>query len=307
MYYYKRYTCQKQDSYGIIYGQNLSFSSDREEKRAASGECARIGSMFYEFKHSLAADYCRVESASDFSFPAHMHHCFEWIKVTEGTMQVTVDEKDYMLTDGESVLIFPNQIHSMESAPHSHHFLCLFSPRLIRAYTEKTTGKIPTDNRFTVAALTEETLRYAANENPILLKGLLYTLCGTFDKTAVYRSADNRSDLLLYRIFLFIEENYHTDASLTALSHQLGYDYGYLSRYFKKTAGISYNNYVSQYRISKVCYLLQNEEMTVLTIAVECGFNSLRSLNRQFHAQLGMTPTEYRRMWMEKTAAGRGS
>ena len=67
--------------------------------------------MFYELKHSLSADYCKVESGEDFSFPAHMHHCFEWIMVTEGVMTVEVGEESYMLSAGESVLIFPNQIH----------------------------------------------------------------------------------------------------------------------------------------------------------------------------------------------------
>ena len=58
--------------------------------------------MFYELKHSLAADYCKVESGCDFSFPAHMHHCFEWITVTEGKMRVTVGEREYLLSAGES-------------------------------------------------------------------------------------------------------------------------------------------------------------------------------------------------------------
>lgn len=256
--------------------------------------------MFYELKHSLAADYCKVESGCDFSFPAHMHHCFEWITVTDGSMRVTVGEREYLLSSGESVLVFPNQIHAMESAPHSSHFLCLFSPRLVQAYTEKTAGRIPEDNRFLDARWSEEVLRDAADSNPILLKGILYTVCGAFDRTAQYRAAGGETDLLLYRIFLFVEENYHTDASLAALSRTLGYDYAYLSKYFRTTAGMTYNEYIRQYRISRACYLLENAKMTVLAVAVECGFGSLRSMNRQFRAQMGQTPTEYRRTWREK-------
>ena len=97
-----------------------------------------------------------------------------------------------------------------------------------------------------------------------------------------------------------MEENYHADASLTALSHALGYDYAYLSKYFRGAAGMTYNEYLRQYRISRACYLLENEKMTVLAIAVECGFGSLRSMNRQFRAQTGQTPTEYRHTWRNK-------
>ena len=275
------------------------------ERRKARQKCA-WQPMFYELKHSLAADYCKVESGCDFSFPAHMHHCFEWITVTEGKMRVTVGEREYLLFAGESVLVFPNQIHAMESAPQSQHFLCLFSPRLVQAYTEKTAGRIPVDNRFLDTRWSKEALEEAADTNPILLKGILYTICGTFDHTAQYRTAGSNTELLLYRIFLFVEENYHADASLTALSHTLGYDYAYLSKYFHGAAGMTYNEYLRQYRISRACYLLENEKMTILAIAVECGFGSLRSMNRQFRAQMGQTPTEYRRTWRNKASEAEG-
>ena len=133
--------------------------------------------MFYESRHSLDADYCHVETACDFSFPSHMHHCFEWITVTDGRMRVAVGEKEYLLSAGESVLIFPNQIHSLEAAPSSRHFLCLFSPRLVQAYTEKTAGKIPENNRFFAGGITEKAVSDAVSSNPILLKGILSIPC----------------------------------------------------------------------------------------------------------------------------------
>ena len=101
--------------------------------------------------------------------------------------------------------------------------------------------------------------------------------------------------MLLYDIFKFIENNYNKNCTLANLAKYTGYDYAYLSRYFRKAVGISYNDYVNQYRISKACYLLQNSEMTVLEISNECGFNSLRSLNRHFKEQLGMPPSDYRK------------
>ena len=51
---------------------------------------------------------------------------------------------------------------------------------------------------------------------------------------------------------------------------------------------------MTSYRLGKVCYLLENSDQTVLSIANDCGFGSLRSLNRNFKAKLGMTPEEYR-------------
>lgn len=256
--------------------------------------------MFYEFKHSLSADYFTIETGTDFEYPAHLHHCFELLCVTEGEMHVEVDEQKYGLKEGDALMIFSNQIHSMKTNGHSKHVLCLFSPKLISAYSEKTASTVPVDNLFRPVKFYIDRLATFNNQTSLIdLKGLLYSLCGEFDATASYREANAGSNILLFNIFKFIEQNYNKNCALTNLAKSTGYDYAYLSRYFKKSVGLSYNDYVNQYRISKACYLLQNNEMTVLEISNECGFNSLRSLNRNFKEQLGIPPAEYRKQLRE--------
>lgn len=251
--------------------------------------------MFYELKHPLTADYFRVEVGVDFGYPAHLHHCFELLCVTEGEMHTEVDDIKYKLKAGKALMIFPNQIHSMRTPNHSRHVLCLFSPELVSAYTEKTSSLIPVDNLFGPDGYYIDILPgFASGHSMIEMKGLLYSLCGSFDAQTSYREADSTSNVLLFNIFKFIEQNYNSDCTLNALAKNTGYEYTYLSRNFKQTVGISYNDYVNQYRISKACYLLQNSDSTILEISEECGFNSLRSFNRNFKAQLAIPPAEYR-------------
>jgi len=253
--------------------------------------------MFYEFKHPVAADYFRRESGTDFAFPAHLHHCFEFLAVTEGEMCVEVDGTEYTVQAGEGMVFFPNQIHAMRTERHSRHVLCLFSHDLVSTYAESVSGKVPEQNLFRPEAADVARLSALSdNPNRFVLRGLLYSLCGSFDAQAVCREAQKGEGMLLHRIFLFIEKNYTGACSLADLSRMLGYDYSYLSRYFRRTVGITYNDYLNQYRISHACALLQSTSMTVLEISSECGFNSLRSLNRNFKQQLGCSPAEYRRM-----------
>ena len=79
--------------------------------------------MFYEFYHPIADDYYLLKNDEDFSFSAHLHYCFEMIAVTDGEMSVRVDERDYTLTTGDAVLVFPNQIHSMTTPQCSLYIL----------------------------------------------------------------------------------------------------------------------------------------------------------------------------------------
>lgn len=44
-----------------------------------------MNSAFYELKHEISADYFTVERNSNFSFPLHMHRCYEIILLIEGS------------------------------------------------------------------------------------------------------------------------------------------------------------------------------------------------------------------------------
>jgi len=252
--------------------------------------------MFYEFKHPLKANYCREEEGIDFEFPAHMHHCFEILAVTEGQMEVEVDEKVYMPQAGEALFVFPNQIHSMKTPQHSRHVLCLFSTDIVNTYYKKISANVPENALFHPDPFYIEEMKKIPQEpGELFIKGLMYTLCAVFDTTAVYKETLPGTNELLYTIFHFIENNYNGFCLLSDLAKNIGYDYAYLSRYFKKTVGISYNDYVNQYRISKACHMLKSSGLTVLEISTACGFSSLRSMNRNFKEQLGISPSLYRK------------
>lgn len=251
--------------------------------------------MFYEFKHLSSLDYIKIERNCNFSFPPHLHQCFEIIVILSGEMKVTVDEKEFLLKKNEATLIFPNQIHALEST-ESEHVLCIFSPQLVQAYVTKLSDKTPMNNKFQpdgylVDALQNLTTASSTAEK----KGVLYSLCGQFDKTAIYGEKQADQERLLYRIFAFVENNLHYDCSLVSLSREIGYDYSYLSRYFKKTIGLSFNTYVTHYRLSHACYLMENTTHSIIQCAFESGFSSLRSFNRSFKEYLKITPSQYRK------------
>ena len=80
--------------------------------------------FFYELKHDIGADYFTVEEAESFSFPMHMHRCYEIILLGEGSMHVRIEKSEYVLGAGDMVLIKPNRVHSIESSSDSRHKLC---------------------------------------------------------------------------------------------------------------------------------------------------------------------------------------
>lgn len=252
--------------------------------------------MFYEFRHAMTADYFRVESGENFSFPAHIHANFELITLQSGSMKVFVGGKEYILTPGRGVLIFPNQIHSFVTMRHSKHRLCIFSPKLVSAFSASRGGMVPTEALFDIPLpVIEQLFELTPTHNSNRLKGALYTVCGLLDENAVYEKSETKEEKnLLYEIFAYIEAHFAEDCSLEALATALSYSYTYLSKFFKQSVGQPYNSYVNQYRVREVCDRLRNTADSILKISEECGFRSLRSMNRNFKEQTGQTPAEYR-------------
>ena len=250
--------------------------------------------MFYEVSHLGSPDYIKIERGENFNFPPHLHSCFEIIIILSGQMTITIDDQDFIANQGDALMIFPNQIHTLSST-NSEHILCIFSPNLVKSYATKTSGKIPNTNLFCPDPYLVNGLKSLDDTSTnIEKKGLLYSLCAQFEKDATYHTKTADHEKLLYQIFDFVEDEFSGDCSLKKLSEKVGYNYAYLSRFFKKIVGISFNTYVNHYRLSNACYLMNTSDSSILQCALDSGYDSIRSFNRNFKEHFGITPAQYR-------------
>lgn len=251
--------------------------------------------MLYQTQHSVIANEVTLESGTDLSFPSHIHNSFEIIIATEGEIEVIVSGTKYIAKENECVLVFPNQLHEIKAAKHAKHAILIFSPHLVKAYSNIFDTYIPISNHFHLDSLYVDKITKLNDKKSLVeLKGLLYTLCSEFDKNATYVEYKGDAQNLLFKIFNFVSKNYKGDCSLYALAEETTYNYIYLSKHFSKSTGISYTEYVNHFRINEACYLLLNTRNTILSIAYECGYDCLRSFNRSFKSIIGTTPSKYR-------------
>ena len=92
-----------------------------------------------------------------------------------------------------------------------------------------------------------------------------------------------------------VTENFRDDISLEAIASVAAMTVPAFCRYFKKTTGKTFVNYLNDFRVVYSCKLLADEHSTVQEVAYDSGFNSVSQFNRAFKKHTGMTPTEYRR------------
>lgn len=101
----------------------------------------------------------------------------------------------------------------------------------------------------------------------------------------------NRLDQAMQQQRLF--EN--PDLSLRDLSDALNVSENQLSETFSRHFGRNFFDYVNGYRISFACQLLEGSGDTILTVALDAGFNSRSTFNAAFKKHVGVTPSQYRK------------
>jgi AraC-like DNA-binding protein len=80
---------------------------------------------------------------------------------------------------------------------------------------------------------------------------------------------------------------------------------GLLSQIINKGLHRRFNGYINDFRLRAIKQALQegaHQRMSLLGIALDCGFNSKATFNRVFRKQFGQTPSEYPRQLDQPTS-----
>jgi AraC-like DNA-binding protein len=73
----------------------------------------------------------------------------------------------------------------------------------------------------------------------------------------------------------------------------------YFSKFFKKTTGIGFSEFLARARVENAKNKLANPVLPINEVADQTGFGSLSQFNRAFHRYVGCSPREYRASLLE--------
>ena len=93
----------------------------------------------------------------------------------------------------------------------------------------------------------------------------------------------------------YLTEHYAQDFSMADLSARVGMTESSFSRFFSRTTGNSFTDFVNRLRINRACQLLMETDRYITNVCYDVGFNNVANFNRRFLQIKGMTPKEFRR------------
>ena len=259
--------------------------------------CGKADISFRDDKNGTSRLQCNL----------HLHHELELVYLLEGETLACADTVQLTLKPGDVFLTFPNQIHRYETLKPEKYLLFIIKPELLPEFLDLFTMNAP-------ASPVIANVRELPHIHQLFLQ--LFDSCA--DKQHPYASSRKRGYLLalfsellpkmsveqmtmndsgaLRSIVSFCTRNFSEDLSLSVLEERLHLNKYYISHLFSSRLGIRFNDYINSLRISEACRYLLNTNHSITEISELVGFNTLRTFNRAFIKQLGVSPTEYRKL-----------
>lgn len=241
----------------------------------------------------------------------HFHDKYELIIVAEGDCNFTIGDKKFKIDRGECAFICPFQMHEVEPNDGALVWRLNFNHNIILTVAQSLNGRIPKNPKFKIE---KETLNYVIwllegsfgwnnaeswfitpYDNRIRAKGMLYLILTDFLNSAVLVSAP-KTDTIAMEIALYISNNFKNNVSLKDIAQEKGYNYQYLSRIFNKFMNMNFKTMLNHHRAQRAYAMLQDTNLPVSYVGMECGFQSIRSFNLACRDIFGKSPKEIREL-----------
>lgn len=247
----------------------------------------------------------------------HWHSEMELILCLRGKMQLELEERVFHLNAGDALILPGCCAHSSSRQSEDQWRLAIvFGYGLLRkqfAAIRDVCLFLPAGSPGfqPIEDLKEIFLSDGAvtEENEWRIRGQLFLLCqalrtaaGSSDFSADRKYRAQRLENI-YTVLEHVRKHYAQRITVEQMAEKAGYAKTYFCRQFKSITGIPFYRYLTCYRISVACMLLEDTRNSMASIAQSIGFSSLPLFSRAFKEVTGMTPSQYQSLPPEEKNA----
>lgn len=127
------------------------------------------------------------------------------------------------------------------------------------------------------------------------------TIAGAYQEALAKNSENTGMSSMMKSVIDLIAKNYsREDFSLQEAADTIGLSVAYLSRIFRKEAGCTFVDYLTNLRMRKASILLQDDSVKIYEVAEKVGYSSQQYFSLVFKKKLGVNPIDYKQSIKEK-------
>lgn len=245
----------------------------------------------------------------------HMHKELELILVLRGSGQISNEQRDFTVKQGDVLLFDSGQIHELEGGDEgllllaiqvSRNFCKRYCPQLrnTRFLENMLNPCLPAEELEMLRKAMAEAFSAYLQKNMASAFGCMAQLNVIFEKLlrcVPYQILDQSQQVhrmktqeRLRRILLYIQEHYREPVRLADIAKLEGLSESHVSRFFREHLNITLQDYLTRLRVEAAMQLLKNTDLSPTSIAYECGFSDPKYMNQGFRKLLGVPPSQWR-------------
>lgn len=253
--------------------------------------------------------YAQNDSLSSYGPHIRNHYLFHYVISGTGILQATdskgTDHK-YHIRSGQGFLILPGQVTTYwadERFPWEYTWIEFdgmhAKEALILAGLSMDNPIYRSNNKIYSEKMMNAML-YIANhpdETDFNLISHLYLFIDCLTRSSASKttpSGDSMSRYYLEWAFAFIDRNFHNGISVADIADSCKIHRNYLCRIFREHLGISPQEFLITYRMSKAAQLLRTTKLSVKDISNAVGYPNQLHFSRAFKNIYGKSPKQWR-------------
>ena len=250
----------------------------------------------------ILATYYQVRKG-DYVFPGEAHKYYELIYIDHGSMETSVEGKEFHLEKYDLMVYAPGQFHCHHTGPDQNCSYLTVIYRMNDALPEALENRIFHSRKDIYQVLCRfmkaiQSNDYLSNELSILYLKEVMILLHQFDhKHAIDANVNpmqvHYEHTLLNEILVYINNNIYSAFTVEDLCSKFSVSRSSLQNLFRSNLQISPKQYISEKKLSQAKQLIQEHKHTISEISDMLGFTSIHYFSRKFKAQYGVSPTDY--------------
>lgn len=247
----------------------------------------------------------RFEVVEDFNFysPLHWHNHIEILYVLEGKIDFKIEQRKYILTDGDMIIVNSELIHSSKLCGHVKYILLQVPlsafdniyKDIENVILKEQVSQEEAENLFSYLSSMLKSVDDKRQENKLKFISLLYDFF--YLLLSEFKEGEKKAGAVSYQginrispIMAYVEKEFRKKITLTEVAEILNVTPEHMCRLFKKYTDMTFNEYLMSLRISAFYQMLQGTNQKISSILEECGITNYKVFIREFKKTFGKTP-----------------